>query len=75
LRGLDRMLNVPRNGHDIVVETGAWLASNVTLLGPCRVGAHAVVAAGALAMRDVASGEIVGGVPAEHLGWVPGYER
>ena len=74
LRGSDRMLSVPRDGHDIVIETGAWLASNVTVLGPCRIGADAVIAAGAVVRRDVAPGEIVGGVPAVHLGWVHDYE-
>jgi acetyltransferase-like isoleucine patch superfamily enzyme len=70
-RGQDRMTTFERQGRDIVVETGAWLASNVTVLGPCRIGAHAVVAAGAVVCRDVAPGEIVGGVPAKHIGWVP----
>jgi acetyltransferase-like isoleucine patch superfamily enzyme len=74
LRGLDRMLKVPREGRDIVIETGAWLASNVTVLGPCRIGAHAVVAAGAVVRNDVAVGEVVGGVPATHMGWVPGLD-
>lgn len=75
LRGLDRMLKVPREGRDIVIETGAWLASNVIVLGPCRIGANAVVAAGAVVRNDVKPGEIVAGVPARHLGWAPGATR
>jgi acetyltransferase-like isoleucine patch superfamily enzyme len=69
LRGRDRMRMFEATGHDIVIETGAWLASNVTVLGPCRIGAHAVVAAGAVVRKDVEPGEIVGGVPAVHIGW------
>ena len=72
LRGVERMLICETEGYDIVVETGAWIASNVTVLGPCRIGAHAVVCAGAVVRADVAPGEIVGGVPARHIGWVPG---
>jgi acetyltransferase-like isoleucine patch superfamily enzyme len=65
-----RMLDVPRLGNNIEVEAGAWLGSNVTVLGPCRIGADAVVAAGAVVREDVQAGEMVGGVPARHLGWV-----
>ena len=71
--GPDRMSAVPSKGYDILIQRGAWLASNVTVVGPCRIGVDAVVAAGALVRRDVAAGEIVGGVPATHLGWVAGY--
>ena len=72
LRGVERMLEIDREGRDIVIETGAWIASNATVLGPCRVGAHAVVCAGSVVRADVAPGEIVGGVPARHIAWVPG---
>lgn len=67
LVGLKRMLDVPRSGRDIVIETGAWLGSNVTVLGPCRIGANAVVAAGAVVTSDVEPGWIVGGVPARPI--------
>lgn len=72
LRGIDRMTKIARSGRDITIETGAWIASNATVLGPCRIGANAVVAAGAVVRRDVEPGEIVGGVPARHLAWIPG---
>jgi acetyltransferase-like isoleucine patch superfamily enzyme len=75
LQGVHRMLEVPRHGRDIVIRTGAWLASNVTVIGPCEIGAHAVVAAGALVRQNVAPGQIVGGVPAKHLGWAPGFDE
>jgi acetyltransferase-like isoleucine patch superfamily enzyme len=71
-RGVERMLEIPREGGDIIVETGAWIGSSATVLGPCRIGAHAVVCAGSVVRADVAPGEIVGGVPARHIGWVPG---
>jgi acetyltransferase-like isoleucine patch superfamily enzyme len=71
LRGKARVRDTPLSGRDIVIEEGAWIASNATVLGPCRIGAHAVVAAGAVVRHDVRPEEIVGGVPAKHLGWVP----
>lgn len=62
--GLERQQAIPRQGRDIVIGEGAWISSNATVLGPCRVGSHAVVAAGALVVEDVPPFAIVAGVPA-----------
>lgn len=69
--GVERQTTVPLTGRDVVIEEGAWLASNVTVIGPCRIGAHAVVAAGSLVREDVAPFAIVAGVPAQVVGEVP----
>jgi acetyltransferase-like isoleucine patch superfamily enzyme len=66
-RGLARQLAIPSSGRDIVIGEGAWLASNATVVGPCVIGEHAVVAAGAVVMNDVPAGAAVGGVPARIL--------
>jgi acetyltransferase-like isoleucine patch superfamily enzyme len=63
-RGRERQQAVPSEGRDIVVEEGAWIGSGATLVGPCRIGAHAVVAAGAVVTADVARETVVAGVPA-----------
>ena len=63
-RGLERQEAIADAGHDIAVEEGAWIGSGAILLGPCRVGAHAVVAAGAVVTADVAAQTVVAGVPA-----------
>jgi len=70
LLGAERLRDIPRSGRDIHVEEGAWLASNVTVVGPCRIGRHAVVAAGAVVIADVEAYAIVGGVPACRIGSV-----
>jgi hypothetical protein len=44
--GRERQTAIQRSGRDVVVGEGAWLASHVLVLGPCRIGEHAVVAAG-----------------------------
>ena len=63
--GASRQHSVPRHGYDIIVEDGAWIASNATILGPCRVGCNAVVAAGSLVtLEEVPSYSVVAGVPA-----------
>ncbi|MCX6465353.1 MAG: acyltransferase [Pseudonocardiales bacterium] len=63
----DRQVGVPRSGRDVVIGRGAWVSSNALVLGPCRIGEHAVVAAGSVVTGDVAPFAIVGGVPATVL--------
>lgn len=65
LRGHDRQWTWPTEGRDIVIKEGAWLASNVTVIGPVTIGEHAVVAAGSLVNRDVPPGMIAAGSPAK----------
>lgn len=54
-------------GHstgEITIEDDIWLGANVSVLGGVRIGRGAVVAAGAVVTKDVASFSVVGGVPA-----------
>jgi acetyltransferase-like isoleucine patch superfamily enzyme len=68
--GASRSRTFPRRGRDIVIEEGAWVASNATILGPCVIGEHAVVAAGAVVTGDVPARTIYAGVPAKLVGTV-----
>ena len=61
----------PDHGFDVWIGPGAWVASGAIVLGPCRIGADAVVCAGAVVTRDVDPGTIVGGVPARVLKRLP----
>jgi UDP-2-acetamido-3-amino-2,3-dideoxy-glucuronate N-acetyltransferase len=47
-----------------VVEQGASLGSGVIVLGGVRIGARALVGAGAVVTRDVAPDAVVAGIPA-----------
>ncbi|MDQ6838074.1 MAG: acyltransferase [Actinomycetota bacterium] len=69
--GVERQLAAPYYERDIVIEEGAWLATNVIVLGPCRVGKHAVVAAGSLVRTDVPAYSVFAGVPARQVASVP----
>ena len=51
--GAARRRSFPRRGYDIVIEHGAWVASNATILGPCVIGEHAVVAAAGVPAKPV----------------------
>ena len=70
--GPDRAAAFPGAGGDVTIGEGVWVASGATILGPCRVGPHAVVAAGALVTRDVPAGAVVVGAPARVVRRLPG---
>jgi len=62
----ERQTNCPRDGRDIVIGEGVWIAANATIIGPCIIGDNAVIAAGAIVtMSDVPADTIVAGVPAK----------
>ena len=53
---------------EVVVEDGATIGSNATVLGPVTIGAGALVGAGAVVTRSVDPGAVVAGTPARPLG-------
>lgn len=61
----ERMDGVPQHGSDIFIGNGVWIGSNAIILGPCRIGDHAVIAAGSLVRRDVEPYSVVAGMPAK----------
>ena len=63
----ERQVAVPKGGRDVVIGRGAWISTNALVLGPCRIGEHAVVAAGSVVNADVPPYTVVGGVPARVL--------
>ncbi|HFI0155113.1 TPA: CatB-related O-acetyltransferase [Streptococcus suis] len=50
-------------GHDVLISLNAIVLEGV------NIGNGAVIAAGAVVTKDVEPYEIVGGVPAKHIGW------
>ncbi|WP_231510314.1 acyltransferase [Fischerella sp. PCC 9605] len=63
--GKERMYDFPKEGNDIIIEEGTWIASNVTVIGPCKIGKHCVVAAGAVVKGEIPNYHLVAGVPAK----------
>lgn len=51
----------------IVIEDGAWIGSNVTILPGVHIGKRAVVAAGSVVTKNVEGETIVGGIPAKKI--------
>ncbi|MFM7311876.1 MAG: acyltransferase [Cyanobium sp.] len=56
--------------RDTLVECGATLGANCTIVCGTRIGAHAFIGAGAVVTRDVPSFALMVGVPARQLGWM-----
>lgn len=53
---------------DIVIGSDVWLGAYVIVLPGVNIGNGAVIAAGSVVTKDVASYSIVGGVPAKQIG-------
>jgi acetyltransferase-like isoleucine patch superfamily enzyme len=56
--------HVPEGGRDIIIGNGCYIGSGAILIGPLKVGDHAVIGAGAVVTRDVPAESFVGGNPA-----------
>lgn len=64
LKNEARQHGYPTEGRDVVIGPGAWIGSFATLIGPCRIGEHAVVGAGSVVTCDIPPGEVWAGIPA-----------
>lgn len=54
----------------VVIGQGAAIGARAVCIAPLRIGAWAMIAAGAVVTRDVPDYSMVVGVPAHHAGWV-----
>jgi len=54
----------------VTLETGAAIGARVVCVAPVRIGAWALVAAGAVVTKDVQPFALMVGVPARRIGWV-----
>ncbi len=58
----------PESEQDVTIGPMSWLGTGVIVLSGVTIGEGAIVAAGAVVIRDVAPYEIVGGIPARRIG-------
>ena len=56
-----------------IVERGASIGANATIVCGNRIGTYAMIGAGAVVTKDVASYALVVGNPARQIGWVSEY--
>lgn len=57
--GRERLLAASTSGRDIFIEEGVWIAGRAVILGPCRIGANAVIGCGCVVDFDVPANTIV----------------
>lgn len=57
----------------IVIRDNVFIGYGAIILGNVTIGPNAVIGAGAVVVKDVAEGDIVGGVPAKPVGRVQDY--
>lgn len=55
------------DAKETIIGSDVWIATRATILAGVRIGDGAIIAAGALVVRDVNEYDIVGGVPARAI--------
>ena len=56
-----------QEGGEIVIGDDVWIGANAVVTRNVHIGAHAIIAAGAVVTKDVAPYDIVAGVPARRI--------
>jgi maltose O-acetyltransferase len=59
---------VPKEGFDILIGSGVFVASGSLILGRVNIGNNCIVAAGAVVTKDFPDFSIIAGVPATRIG-------
>lgn len=67
LKNISRQSKVPNVGQDIHIGKGVWIASNVTIVGPCNIGDNCVIAANSLITGEIKKDSLYAGVPAKFI--------
>jgi acetyltransferase-like isoleucine patch superfamily enzyme len=57
----------PQDDEDVILEDDVWIGSRATILKGVRIGRGAIVAAGAVVIKNVMPYSIVGGCPAKQI--------
>jgi acetyltransferase-like isoleucine patch superfamily enzyme len=52
-------------GGPVTIHEGVWLGTRCIIVGPCDIGEHSVVGAGAVVVNDVPPYTLVAGNPAQ----------
>lgn len=65
-----RSRQYPDSFGELVIEQGASIGANTTLISGIRIGRYAMVGAGSVVTRDVPAFALVYGNPARQRGWV-----
>lgn len=67
VKGKEPIRSYLQKEADIIIEDDVWLGANCTILSGVTVGKGAIIAAGAVVVKNVDSYSIVAGVPAKKI--------
>jgi acetyltransferase-like isoleucine patch superfamily enzyme len=59
---------VPKEGFDVSIGSGVFVASGVIILGKCHIGDNCIVVAGAVVTKSFPDHSIIAGIPARLIG-------
>lgn len=63
----DEVAYADSENHHVVIGNDVWIGANATILNGVHIGNGAIIAAGAVVVRDVPPYTVVGGVPAKEI--------
>lgn len=67
VKGLEKIRNYNQYEKDIIIGDDVWLGANSIILPGVKIGRGAIIGAGAVVTKDIASFDIVTGIPAKKV--------
>jgi len=67
VKGRDSVRSYPQKEEDIVIGDDVWMGANCIILSGVHIGNGAIIAAGAVVVKDVEPYSVVAGVPAKKI--------
>lgn len=61
-------------GGPVTIREGVWIGTRAIIVGPCEIGKHAVIGAGAVVVNDIPPYALAVGVPAKVVKYYKGYK-
>ena len=57
----------PINGRDIIIGSGCFIGSGVTIIGPVKIGNNVIVGSGSVVTKSIPNSTFFAGVPAKFI--------
>lgn len=57
----------PINGRDIIIGSGCFIGSGVTIIGPVKIGNNVIIGSGSVVTKSVPNSTFFAGVPAKFI--------
>ena len=57
----------PTDGRDIIIGSGCFIGSGVTIIGPVKIGNNVIVGSGSVVTKSIPNSTFFAGVPAKFI--------